>query len=97
VAVNDWPERRWTLGLRRQPASDADGGPGDDGTREYGIREYGIREYELICRYCGDDPRLGYCEVPAELQQVRGPYQLKAGIEAFLEHDQSHEPVSGGS
>ena len=87
MAVNDWPERNWTLGLRRQPASDADGGPGDDGTGEY----------ELICRYCGDDPRLGYCEVPAGLQQVRGPYRLKAGIEAFLEHDQSHEPVSGGS
>ena len=83
MTVNDWPERKWTLGLRRQQASDSDGGPGDDGTVEY----------ELICRDCGDDPRLGYCEVPAEFQHVRGPYQLKAGIEAFLEHDQSHEPA----
>jgi len=82
VTVNDWSERKWTLGLRRLPAGDADGGRGHDDAAEY----------ELICRYCGDDPRLGYCEVPAGLQQVRGPYRLKAGIEAFLEHDQSHEP-----
>jgi hypothetical protein len=85
VAVNDWAERKWTLALRRQPAGDADGGPGADGTEEY----------ELICRDCGDDPRLGYREVPAELQQVRGPYQLKTGIEAFVEHGQSHESAAG--
>lgn len=90
MTVNDWPERKWTLGLRRQPASDADGGRGDDGTDEYGTEEY-----ELICRDCGDDPRLGYCEVSAELQHIRGPYRLKAGIEAFLGHDQSHEPAVG--
>jgi hypothetical protein len=85
VSANDWPEQEWTLGLRRQPASDADGGPGDDGTAEY----------ELICCGCGDDPSLRYREVPAELRQVRGPYQLKAGIEAFMEHGQSHEPAAG--
>ena len=88
MTVNNWPERNWTLGLRRQLASGTDGGPGHDGTVEYGTVEY-----ELICRDCGDDPRLGYCEVPAGLQQVRGPYQLKAGIEAFLEHENSHEPA----
>ncbi|HET9973773.1 MAG TPA: hypothetical protein VFQ68_36460 [Streptosporangiaceae bacterium] len=93
MTVNDWPEREWTLGLRRQLASDADGGPGDDGTAEYGTVEYGTVEYELICCDCGDNPRLGYREVSAGLQEVRGPYQLKAGIEAFLEHDQSHEPA----
>ncbi len=87
MTVNDWLEREWTLGLRRQPASDADGGRGDDDTAEY----------ELICRYCGDDPQLGYGEVPAELQQVRGPYRVNAGIKAFLEHDQSHEPAAGES
>ena len=85
MTVNDWPERKWTLGLRRLPAGDADGGRGDDDAVEY----------ELICRYCGDDPQLGYGEVPAELQQIRGPYLVKAGIEAFLEHDQSHEPAAG--
>ena len=85
VTVNDWSERKWTLGLRRLPASDVDGGRGDDDAVEY----------ELICRYCGDDPQLGHGEVPAELQQIRGPYQVKAGIEAFLEHDQSHEPAAG--
>jgi len=85
VTVNDWPERKWTRGLRRLPAGHADGGRGDDDAVEY----------ELICRYCGDDPQLGYGEVPAELQQIRGPYLVKAGIEAFLEHDQSHEPAAG--
>ena len=83
MAVNDWPEGKWTLSLRRQPASDADGRPRDDGTGEY----------ELVCRDCGDDPRFGYCEVPAEFQQVRGPYRLKAGIEAFVEHEHSPEPA----
>jgi hypothetical protein len=48
VTVNDWPERKWTLGLRRQLASDTDGGPGHGGTVEYGTVEY-----ELICRDCG--------------------------------------------
>ncbi len=86
MTVNDWRERKWTLGLRRQPAGDADGAMEiDDRTVDY----------ELICRDCGDDPRLGYREVPAELQQVRGPYRLKAGIEAFMEHGQSHEPPAG--
>ena len=85
MTVNNWPERKWTLGLRQQPASDADGG------RRYD----GAAEYELICRYCGDDPRLRYGEVPAELQQIRGPYRIKAGIEAFLAHDRSHEPTAG--
>ena len=88
MTVDNWPERKWTLCLRRQSASDADGGSGADGTEE-------TEEYELICRDCGDDPRLGYCEVPARLQQVRGPYQIKAGIEAFLEHDQPYEPAAG--
>jgi len=85
VTVNNWSERKWTLGLRSLPASDADSDRGYDGTVEY----------ELICRYCGDDPGLRYGEVPAELQQVRGPYQVKAGIEAFVEHDQSHGPAAG--
>lgn len=85
MTVNDWPERKWTLGLRRLPASDT------DGDREYD----GAVEYELICRYCGDDPGLRYGKVSAELQQIRGPYQVKAGIEAFIEHDRSHEPAAG--
>jgi hypothetical protein len=85
VTVNDWPERKWTLGLRQQPVSDADGD----------WEANGAVEYELICCYCGDDPQLRYGEVPAGLQQVRGPYRVKAGIEAFLEHDKSHEPAAG--
>lgn len=69
MTVNNWPERKWTLGLRRRPASDADGDRGYDGAVEY----------ELICRYCGDDPLLRYGEVPAELQQIRGPYSPGKG------------------
>lgn len=85
MAVSDGPDREWTLGLLRRPANVSDGRPGDGGTEEY----------ELICRDCGDDPRLGYREVPAELQRVRGPYRLEAGIEAFLAHCTSHEPAAG--
>lgn len=84
MTVSDGPERDWTLGLRRRPASDPDGRRGSDGTEEY----------ELICRDCGDDPRLGYRKVAAELQQIRGPYRLKAGIEAFLRHCASHDAIA---
>jgi hypothetical protein len=47
--------------------------------------------YEVICGYCGDNPALDYQETPAELRQIRGPYPLKAGIAAFLKHDEFHD------
>ena len=39
-------------------------------------------EYEVICRDCGDDPRLDYREVSPELRRIRGPYPIAAGIAA---------------
>jgi hypothetical protein len=69
-----------TISLRRQPAGPSIGNPEDDtGT------------YEVICRHCGDDPALDYQEVSAELRQIRGPYPLKAGIAAFLKHNEFHD------
>ena len=70
-------ELDWTINLRRQPAGPSTGNPEDD-----------TATYEVICRQCGDDPALDYQEVPAELRQIRGPYPLKAGIAAFLKHNE---------
>ena len=50
----------------------------------------GADTFEIICRECGDDPALDYKEVPAELQQIRGPYTFSAGIAAFGKHAESH-------
>lgn len=85
MTVCDRPGGPWALSLRRRPASVLDHRP-DAGRAE---------EYELVCRDCGDDPRGGYGGVPAELQQVRGPYPLEEGIEAFMEHSESHESLAG--
>jgi hypothetical protein len=76
VTASELPGGDGTLCLRRRPASYFDGQP-DGGRPEL---------YELVCGDCGDDPRRGYSEVPAELQHVRGPYPLKGGIEAFMKH-----------
>ena len=84
VTMSHSPEDDWTLSLRKRPRSALDRRP--DGGR--------AEEYELLCRDCGDDPRGAYRGVPAELQQVRGPYSLEAGIEAFMEHNDCHEPVA---
>jgi hypothetical protein len=46
--------------------------------------------YELICSVCGDRPGLDHQKLSAQLQQIRGPYTLRAGITAFLEHDGLH-------
>lgn len=85
MTVSDSPDDDWTLSLRKRPRSVLDHRP-DNSRRE---------EYELVCRDCGDDPRGAYRGVPADLQQVRGPYSLEAGIEAFMEHSGCHEPVAG--
>ena len=37
---------------------------------------------------CGGHPGLAYHEVPPELQRIRGPYPIAAGVEAY--------DVSGG-
>jgi hypothetical protein len=74
------PGQDWTVVLRRQPArivaGQAEGGYTD--------------AFEIICCDCGDDPDLGYGEVSAELQRIRGPYRLPAGIAAYEKHIASH-------
>ena len=42
--------------------------------------------FEIICRDCGDHPYLDYEGIPPRLQQIRGPYTLEAGLEAYAEH-----------
>ena len=42
--------------------------------------------FELICPACGDHPYLDHREIPARLQQIRGPYPLAAGLAAYHQH-----------
>lgn len=86
MTVSDQPKRDEALRLRRLDG--VSNGRPEDGRTD---------EYELICSDCGDDPRRAFREVPAELQQVRGPYPLIAGIEAFTEHSESHGNLSRGA
>jgi len=74
------PGPGWTVVLRRQPARLVDGQP------QGGYTEL----FELICCYCGDDPDRDYREVSPELQQIRGPYPIAAGIAAYEKHIQHH-------
>lgn len=74
------PGPGWTLVLRRQPIRIVDGQP------QGGYADV----YELICCYCGDDPDLDYREVSPELQRIRGPYPIAAGITAYGRHAEHH-------
>jgi hypothetical protein len=49
--------------------------------------------FELICCDCGDDPDLDYCEVPAELQWVRGPCPIADGVAAYKRHIRQHRQL----
>jgi hypothetical protein len=70
----------WTVVLRRQPAQIVDGQPqGGHGSA-----------FELICRDCGDDPGLDYRQVAPELQRIRGPYPVAAGVAAYERHIARH-------
>jgi hypothetical protein len=74
----------WTLVLRRQPSRIV------AGRAEGGCTSL----YEIICCDCGDDPGLDYREISTELQRIRGPYQLAAGITAYEDHRGRHpKPV----
>ena len=42
--------------------------------------------FEIICCDCGDHPDLDYREVSPELQRIRGPYPIVAGVVAYEEH-----------
>ena len=66
-------EPNWIIALRRTPPGSGNSQPEDHSTDTF----------EIICRECGDDPALGYQEVSAELQQIRGPYTFSAGSAAF--------------
>jgi len=70
----------WTVVLRRRPVRITEGRP------EGGYTE----EFEIVCCDCGDDPDLDYREVSPELQQIRGPYPIAAGIAAYVKHAARH-------
>jgi hypothetical protein len=70
----------WTVVLRRQPVRMVEGQP------EGGYTD----AFEIICCYCGDDPDLDYGEVSPELQKIRGPYPIAAGVAAYEEHAARH-------
>ena len=80
MTTRDQPRLDWTVVLRRRPVRMVEGRP------EGGWTE----EFEVVCRECGDDPDLDYREVPPELQLIRGPYPMAAGITAYLQHAQRH-------
>jgi len=42
--------------------------------------------YELICCACGDHPDLDYRDISPELQRIRGPYPVAAGVGAYEKH-----------
>ena len=42
--------------------------------------------FEVICCDCGDRPFWDYSEIPFQLQRIRGPYPLDAGIGAYEQH-----------
>jgi hypothetical protein len=74
------PGPGWTVVLRRRPVRIAEGRP-----------EGGYTEgFEIVCCYCGDDPDLDYREASPELQQIRGPYPIAAGIAAYVKHARRH-------
>jgi len=85
VPAGDQVGLGWTVVLRRQPARITAGVP-DDYTDVF----------EIICCDCGDSPDLDYRHVSAELQRIRGPYPVAAGVAAYIGHLALHG-VTGGS
>ena len=92
VTACDQPGLDWTVVLRRRPARIVGGRP------EGGYTDV----FEIICCYCGDHPDLDFRDVSPELQRIRGPYPIAAGVTAYEEHlkRQSRHlpgrPVHGG-
>ena len=70
----------WTVVLRRQPARIVAGQP------EGGYSSM----FEIVCCYCGDHPDLDYRDVSPQLQRIRGPYQVAAGVAAYGNHLRRH-------
>jgi hypothetical protein len=42
--------------------------------------------FEVICCDCGDRPYWDYSEISFQLQRIRGPCTLHAGITAYEQH-----------
>jgi hypothetical protein len=81
------PRQDWTVVLRRRPVRIVSGEP------EGGYTDV----FEIVCCECGDDPDLDYREVPPELQRIRGPYPIAAGITAYEKHAAQHPgPLRAG-
>lgn len=78
----DQPALGWTLVLRRRPAHIVDGQVQDGYTNAF----------EIICCDCGDHPDLDYRDVSPELQRIRGPYPIVAGVAAYEAHLDFHPP-----
>jgi len=77
------PERYWAAVLRRKPARIVAGRPEGGYTSTF----------EIICCDCGDNPGLDYRDVSPELQRLRGPYWLTAGVARYEAHLEEHEAV----
>ena len=81
----------WTGVLRRRPVRIVEG-------RAQGSY---TNAFEIICCDCGDHPDRDCRHVSAELQRIRGPYPMAAGVTAYEEHLKlHHRPVQttrGGS
>jgi hypothetical protein len=80
VRTCDQPALGWTVVLRRQPARIVDGRVDGGYTSAF----------EIICCDCGDHPDLDYRDVSPELQRIRGPYPIVAGVAAYEEHLHRH-------
>ena len=66
--------------LRRRPVRLVQDRPGGGWTEEY----------EIACCECGDDPDLDWRDVPPQLQRIRGPYPIAAGVTAYVRHARRH-------
>jgi hypothetical protein len=87
MVTRDQPADGWTVVLRRQPTRMVEGRP------EGGYTD----AFEIICCDCGDHPYLAYCEVAAELQQIRGPYPIADGVAAYEKHLGLHHQPAGAA
>jgi hypothetical protein len=76
MQARDQPALGWTTVLRRQPVRMVEGQ----------VQTGYTNMFELICCECGDNPDVDYGNVSSELQQIRGPYQIAAGIAAYKQH-----------
>lgn len=65
-----------TASLRRQPVRIV------DGRAQGGYTDV----FEVICPDCGDDRCLDYSETTTQLQRLRGPHTLEAGLAEYDRH-----------